>query len=176
MVACSTTAKNSNYVTEYQSVLEPLSKLSDVSKLEHAQVFENLFELFADLKNKELAKRVENTYAEQLYFNDTLHTFTDRTRLAQYLKHGADNVEQIKVTFEDISQSGDNYYLRWLMEMNFKVMGKAIESRSIGISQIRFDESGKIVFHQDFWDNTNGFFAHLPLLGSVMQKIKNSMK
>ena len=176
MAACSTTAKNLNYVTEYQSALEPLSQVTGVSNLEHAQAFEHLFELFADLKNEDLAERVKKTYAKQLYFNDTLHTFTDRTELAQYLKHGADNVEQIKVTFEDVSQSGDNYYLRWLMEMNFKVMGKAIESRSIGISQIRFDENGQIVFHQDFWDNTNGFFAHLPLLGSVMQKIKNSMK
>jgi len=56
------------------------------------------------------------------------------------------------------------------------MMGKSIDSKSIGISQIRLNDAGQIVFHQDFWDNTSGFFGHLPIVGGVINKIKLSMK
>ena len=174
MVACTTAAKRYDYVSEYNESL----KLEGVDNTElvHPVQFENLVTLFSDLKSNQVRQRIIDTYSNTLYFNDTLHTFSDRDELSEYLIDGAQRVDDISVRFYDIATSGDNHYVRWVMEMKFKVMGKSIDSRSIGVSQIRFDKHGKINFQQDFWDNTTGFFGHLPVLGGLIARIKTSMK
>ncbi len=170
MVACTFTGNRLNYIEDYKVAVEPKDSFENTGELE------NLVELFSDLQHREVAQRVAKTYAENLYFNDTLHTFTRSDALTEYLINGANRVDEINVIFEDIASSGNNYYVRWVMEMKFKVMGKSIESKSIGISQIRLDDQGKIIFHQDFWDNTTGFFGHLPVVGGMLNRIKASMK
>ena len=174
MVACTSSAKRFDYLSDYTASLG--SNDTNGSVFEYPFEFENLVTLFSDLKSNQTSQRVIDTYAQELYFNDTLHTFTERENLSEYLIEGAHRVDDISVSFHDIASSGENHYVRWVMQMKFKVMGKQIDSKSIGISQIRFDEAGKINFQQDFWDNTSGFFGHLPLLGGLIAKIKASMK
>ena len=174
MAACATATKRFDYVSDYNASLESVSDKS--SDVQFPDRFGNLINLFSDLKSNQLSQRVIDTYSMDLYFNDTLHTFTDRDELSEYLIDGAQRVDNISISFHDIASSGENHYVRWVMQMKFKVMGKSINSKSIGISQVRFDDSGKINFQQDFWDNTTGFFGHLPVLGSLISKIKGSMK
>ena len=170
MVACVSTGSSSNYLEDYKLAVEPKANFENNGELK------NLVELFSDLQHEQVPQRVAKTYANKVYFNDTLHTFTEREALTEYLVDGANRVDEINVIFEDIASSEDNYYVRWVMEMKFKVMGKSIDSKSIGISQIRLDDEGRIIFHQDFWDNTTGFFGHLPVVGGVLNRIKASMK
>lgn len=174
MVACTSSTKRFDYVSEYNASLD--SNSADKTVFQPPVEFENLVKLFSDLKSNQVSQRVIDTYSKELYFNDTLHTFTARDELSEYLIDGAHRVDDISITFHDIASSGDNHYLRWVMQMKFKVMGKSIDTKSIGISQFRFDEAGKINFQQDFWDNTAGFFGHLPLLGGLITRIKASMK
>lgn len=174
MVACTKASKRFDYVADYSSSLQ--SAQENPSDLEYPDELENLITLFSDLKSKQLRQLVIDTYSSEFYFNDTLHTFTDRDELTEYLIDGAQRVDEISISFDDVAISGQDHYVRWVMQMKFKVMGKSIDSKSIGISQIRFNDEGKINFHQDFWDNTTGFFGHLPLLGSLITKVKASMK
>lgn len=174
MAACATAAKRYGYVSEYNASLD--TDNTALSTTEYPAQLENLIDLFSDLKSDQLKRKVADTYAKSLYFNDTLHTFNDRDELAEYLISGAERVDEISITFHDVAATGKNYYVRWVMQMKFKVLGKSVDSKSIGISQVRFDETGKIVFHQDFWDNTAGFFEHLPLIGGLISRIKASMK
>lgn len=174
MTSCTTSAKRPDYVSEYNSSIEIAD--ANAGEVQYPPEFENLITLFTDLKSSQVSERVKQTYASELYFNDTLHTFTDRDELTEYLIHGAQRVDNISISFYDLASSGDNHYIRWVMNMKLKVVGKSIDSESIGISHIRFDENGKINFHQDFWDNTTGFFGHLPLIGGMISKIKASMK
>ena len=174
MASCTTSANRSDYVSDYNASLEPASV--DAPQFEYPVEFETLIKLFTDLKSEQVSQLVEETYSSNLYFNDTLHTFTDRDQLAKYLIEGAQRVDDISISFYDVASSGDNHYIRWLMQMKLRVMGKSIDSKSIGISQIRFDEAGKINFHQDFWANTTGFFGPLPVLGGLISRIKASMR
>ena len=79
----------------------------------------------------------------------------------------------MKVTVVDVARSGANYYVRWTMEVRFK--GARDSVFTIGMTQLRFNEQGLIVFHQDFWDSTAGFFEHLPVLGSAIRWIKTKI-
>jgi hypothetical protein len=33
------------------------------------------------------------------------------------------------------------------------------------MTQLRFDDSGRIRFHQDFWDSSEGVYRRIPMLG-----------
>jgi len=126
--------------------------------------------LFSDLKHPDLEQRIRRTYAPSLYFNDTLRTYRTLEEVVDYLLETANRVTETKAQFEEISSSNESYFIRWKMIMKFSVNGETIETESIGVSQIKFDSSGKVIFHQDFWDNTEGFFRHLPLVGYVLDK------
>lgn len=176
---CSTQAKTEAplYPTVYQTITE--QKSNDASKkpetVELEIKFANFIELFKEFKKKDMRPGVESVYAEELYFNDTLHTFSSRDVMLEYMQETADRVDYTNVEIKDIVQSGDDYYVRWAMDVGFDVLGKQIKTHSIGMTHVRFDESGKINFHQDFWDNTEGFFRHLPVIGFLINKSKDRL-
>jgi len=62
-----------------------------------------------------------------------------------------------------------------VMVMEFKAKSKDIYSKSIGMTQLRFNQEGKIIFHQDFWDSTEGFYQHLPYIGYIVRKIRSKL-
>lgn len=147
------------------------SEEQDISR----QKFADFIQAHADLKAPDMAQRIEAAYAEELYFNDTLKTFTSRDSLVDYLKQTAERVDYNRVQIQDIIQSGDDYYVRWTMQTGFTLIGRSVETESIGMSHIRLDDQGRINFHQDFWDNTEGFFRHLPVVGYFIGKTKQRL-
>jgi hypothetical protein len=38
---------------------------------------------------------------------------------------------------------------------------------SFGISQLKMNAQGKVVFQQDYWDSNNGLYRQLPIVGGV---------
>ena len=42
-----------------------------------------------------------------------------------------------------------------------------------GLSQLRFDDQGRIVLHQDFWNPSAGIYQHLPLLGPAIRFVNS---
>ena len=139
------------------------------------QKFADFIQAHKDLKAPDMAQHIEAAYAEELYFNDTLKTLISRDSLVDYLKQTAERVDYNRVQIEDIIDSGENYYVRWTMQTGFSVFGRSIETESIGMSHIRLDDQGKINFHQDFWDNTEGFFRHIPVVGYLIGKTKQRL-
>ena len=130
---------------------------------------------FENLKSEELKKLIEAAYAEELFFNDTLVTLHQRGDLIQYLQQSADKTNRVNTTILDVANSGADYYVRWLLDMEFEVLGGIRTSRTVGMSHLRFDETGRIVLHQDFWDSANGLYKHMPLVGSLMTWINSRL-
>ena len=161
------------YFEEYESAIVEVNNLL-APESEDAQnsdaLFENMELLFSDLKHPELEQRIEKTYASDLYFNDTLRTYRTLDEVADYLLETADRVIETRAQFVEISRSDESFFVRWKMSIKINVNGDIIETESIGVSQVKFNASGKVVFHQDFWDNTEGLFRHLPVVGYVLNK------
>ncbi len=131
--------------------------------------------LFQHLKAPDLAGRVDNVYADPLYFNDTLVTLHNRSKLTHYLQNTADNLDSIDFQLLNITGQNREYYVHWQMRTCFQVWGSKKDITTYGISHLQFDESGLITLHQDYWDNTEGFFQHLPIIGGVLAWIKDNL-
>ena len=132
-------------------------------------------DLYRDITRADVAECVRAVYAESLYFSDTLKTFHDHHALAVYLAETAERVEFNRVSFHRVLRDGEDYYVRWSMETGFRLLGRQIRTSSIGMSHIRLDGQGKVKLHQDFWDNTEGFFRHLPVIGILVGMIKRRL-
>jgi ketosteroid isomerase-like protein len=140
------------------------------------QGIERFKTFFADFSPNKVGKLLDDTYADALYFNDTIKTMRDREALRHYLKESANAVDDCQVEVQDVINTGKgDLYLRWVMKIRFKKFKKSIDTYTIGLSHVRFNAEGRVIFHQDFWDSTQGIFEHVPIVGWMIRKLKARM-
>lgn len=132
-------------------------------------------EVFEKLGDENLGRRVENAYAELIYFNDTLVTLSHRDQLVEYLEDAQEKANYIRTEILDVATSDEDVYVRWRLDMSFDVLGKSKVSTTFGMSHLRFDEDGRIILHQDFWDSAAGFYRHIPIVGTMISWVQGRL-
>lgn len=130
---------------------------------------------FSDLTDPGLADKFRAAYADELFFNDTLHTFRRSEDLVAYMARTGENLSESRVEVRQVVTDGADVYVRWTMEFRTRAVGRDVNSRSIGMSHLRFDESGQVVLHQDFWDSGHALYAHLPLVGFAVRRARRAL-
>lgn len=73
---------------------------------------------------------------------------------------------------DDIASTDKGHYLRWTMKFAAPKLAKGQEIVSVGMSHLIFDDEGKILLHQDFWDSSSNLFEHIPLVGGGIRMVK----
>ena len=120
----------------------------------------------------------ENTakiYAENAFLNDTLVTHRGAAEIEAYFLKTSDTMKGYHVTVDDVFQSGNDYYFRWTMVFSAPALADGEPIHSIGVSQVRFNDEGKVAFHQDFWDSGKNLFGHAPVAGGVIGFIRKRL-
>lgn len=166
-----TIVPDKDYIHDYQN-----AERNSLSVASQAPASITLFKaLYEHLDEPNLAKRINAAYASELYFNDTLHTHDSRESLLPYLVKTGEHLTEYNFVVTQTFQEGRDVFVKWTMDMTFDVMHKTIRSQSIGLSQLRFNADGKIIFHQDFWDSTEGLHKHMPYIGTWIKKVRNKL-
>lgn len=128
--------------------------------------------LYGDLSVENVQANARKVYAPGAWFNDTVATEVGVDAIERYLLRTARNAELVQAKVTDVAVSGPDCYVRWTMEVRVKSLAGGEPIRTEGISQLRFDDQGRIVLHQDFWNPANGIYEHLPLLGPSIRFVK----
>jgi len=102
---------------------------------------------YADLTHPELAQRIDQVYAPDLFFNDTVHTFTDRATLKEYMQKTGSNLHTSQVEIHQVLRDGSDVFVRWT----------------------------QVVVHQDYWDSAGALYAHLPIVGAVLRAAQDRL-
>ncbi len=133
-------------------------------------------DLFADFRAERIARLLDDVYAEQVHFDDTLKTVRGREALRHYLLDSAAAVEQCRIDVLDVSrnQAGE-HLLRWKMLIRFRRLQRGVDHWSSGISHLRFDGDGRVVYQQDYWNNADHLYQHIPLLGTLIRLVKRRL-
>lgn len=148
------------------AALAPGDEKAALSRLKH---------YLANLEEESIRKNTASVYADDAYLNDTLKTEIGAAEIEKYFLGTAQNTDSIRVEFQDVARSGNDYYLRWVMDVQFKKFHRGRTFRSIGMTHARFGPDGKVIMHQDYWDSTAGFFEHVPVLGWGIRGIKGML-
>jgi hypothetical protein len=107
-------------------------------------------------------------YAQDAYLDDTLAVHHGAAEIEAYFVNTSDIMTNYQVVIDDVSRSEMDYYVRWTMVFSAPALSGGQPVHSVGISQIRFNQDGKVAFHQDFWDSGKNFYAHLPVVGGAV--------
>ena len=132
-------------------------------------------DLVSDMSPERTAGLVPEVYADSVYFNDTLKEVHGATALADYFRHSLGGADQVTAEILDVARSGADVYVRWMMTIRFKKLADGEPTRTTGMSHLRFDGDGKIVFHHDYWDSTTGFFQYVPVVGRLIRYVKGKL-
>ena len=136
-------------------------------------VLSRFIAFYSPLNKERIISSTDQIYASQLYFNDTLVTLRDRNALQEHLLSTAERLNHMSLEPLRVIRDENQVYLVWVMEARFSLLGKERLSRTIGISQLRFNDRGQVFFHQDFWDSSQGLDQHLPLLGPATRWLRD---
>ena len=66
-------------------------------------------------------------------------------------------------------------YLRWTMNVSLNRDPEDRMDSALGMSHIRFNPDGKIVFQQDYWDPTDILYSRIPVANWLIKKVKERL-
>jgi len=132
-------------------------------------------DFFENMTPEQVRRSVEQVYAREAWLYDTLVLHHGIKEIKPYFIKTAERAAGVRVEVLDILRSGHDFYLKWSMDIDWSSFKKGKTTRSYGMSHLRFNDTGQVIMHYDFWDSTNGFFEHLPLIGSVIRWIKRKV-
>jgi hypothetical protein len=136
------------------------------------EAIDNFRRFFTTFSVDRIETLLGKTYAEDVYFCDTLKTIQGIKPLMHYLCESAEAVEACTVEVLDISRNDHNEHLvRWKMMIRFRKFKKGQDTWTVGMSHLRYNADGFIVYHQDYWNSTDGLFRHIPVLGFMIEKV-----
>ena len=175
ILACSTTAcagrsgsGGPSYPAAYRAAL--------VETEDSAPVRDKDLELFINflkgIGTPGSARAASDLYSENIHFSDALILTEDKQVIVKHFSDLEAAGNQVKVTMHQKLISGNDVFLVWSMEARFTPIRTERISDSLGVTHLRFDDNGRVILHQDFWDSTEGFFRHIPVLGSVVNSVK----
>ena len=172
MTGCSTKSKNrspdwsrNTVAVDKTAVAEPMSVETEKEALQRFNDF------YAEYSMEAISNGVRQLYADNAWFGDPFHIVEGIDDIEHYFLVMAEPVEHCTFVIDSIQRSGNDYFARWTMVLESSAAkGEVIET--IGISHVRFNAEGKIIFQQDYWD-TSAMFDRLPIVGYWTRLVKN---
>ena len=129
--------------------------------------------LFADFSPTTIGGRAAGVYAEDAYFNDGFVELRGRDEIVAYLVRSAEAAGEVDIEVHDTAYSGAEIYLRWDMRFTNEKGSKQVVAP--GVSHLRVDGNGLVVFHRDYWDSSGALAEFVPLMPSILRSIRSRL-
>ena len=155
------------YPAAYRIALNDFPGSADVS----AETISTFTDFLSKLGSKKTGVRAGQLYASELHFSDALMVTRDRDRVVEHFQGLVDAGTAVQVEILQTLVSEADVYLIWSMQAEFTPVRRSVVSETIGVTHLRFNEAGRVVLHQDFWDTGLGLYQHIPVLGRVVKSI-----
>lgn len=131
-------------------------------------------EFFKNL-NKNTMHLVDEFYAPEAVLVDPMGEIKGSKRIRAYYQHQYQAVTSIAWTTEPEMVDGSQRVLFWTMHLSAPRLngGKSYDVQ--GSSRFKLNESGKVVFHQDYFDVGAFVYEKIPVMSTITLFIKNQL-
>ena len=140
-----------------------------------AAMLEAVQELFRDYTPETLEAKVTEVYAERVYFRDAFKQKGSAEEIKEYLLAGLAPLNDAEFEFRRVARAGDEFYLDWVMRLDFKKTPPGTWEESMGMTHMRFNSEGQVIFHQDYWDPTDIVYKRIPIAKQLINYVKGKM-
>jgi steroid delta-isomerase len=131
--------------------------------------------IFSDFTPAAVRGAAADAYADDAYFNDGFAELNGATSIAAYFERTAGSTATIDVDIEDQVVSGSEVYLRWVMTFTTSGRrGKTVVAP--GMTHLRIDRDGRIVYHRDYWDASGALAEFVPLMSSILRSVRSRLE
>jgi ketosteroid isomerase-like protein len=152
----------------------PAPELKSAQNLSSADYLaERVKQAYQNLGSENLDE-VASLYTEDVYFEDPSHGIQGRAHLIEYFGNMFQNLDHCSFKFHQTISNGSDIFLAWTMFLNHPRLRGGETIRVEGASYLK-TTNGKIYFHRDYFDMGAMVYEHLPLLGRILLKIKQSL-
>lgn len=138
---------------------------------EEKKAIEKFYDFYKVFSGDVIRKTIKDVYAENAYFRDGFREVQGVENLEKYFLSSTETFHECTFDIQDVASHEGNYYYRWVMNLVLK-RNKDEKLLAVGMSHVRYDKNGKIIFHQDYWD-TGVIFEKIPVLGPIITWIRN---
>jgi len=119
-----------------------------------------------------IRRDIRAVYAEQAYFLDPFHELTGVETMERYFLRAAEPVEECTFEIEDWAENNGEHYTRWTMRLRLKNKKNEPPTETLGLTHLRFDAQGKVIFHADYWDPQYPVYDKIPLLSGMLRYVR----
>ncbi len=179
-VATATSCRSVSGDLRGASEADGLSRTADTARTTVAQHpgaaetgVERFVALFSDFRSEPVAAAAPDVYAGDAYFNDGFIELEGAERIAEYLARTAGDVVSFDIEVHDVVYGERDAYVRWTMRFT-TTKGRTIVAP--GVSQLRFDQDGRIILHRDHWDASGALATFVPIVPNVLQSIRHRLE
>ena len=157
---------NSSYTSVYEKNNQSIQGVQ-LSQAQADELAGRFAETFNQLGTPSFMKAARDLFADDLYVNDTLSVYNHFVDMTDHFEGMNRSVSDSHVVVQHALLAGDSVFVHWKMTYTLKIFGSKKTMASYGISQLKINQHGKIVFQQDYWDANNGLYRQLPVAGSL---------
>ena len=140
------------------------------------RAFGNFQRYFDGMTQDSVRELTAQVYAPTGYLNDTLVGITGADRIEAYFAETVANASRLEVTFLERAPVGADWYVRWRMTVAADGLNDGAPVVTYGVTQLRFDADGRVLLHKDFWDSGTGLYEQLPVLGTVVGRVRAAIE
>ena len=117
---------------------------------------------------------VESLYTTDIYFEDPSHAIQGKPSLMRYFANQFKNLDKCSFKFHSTIANETDIFMTWTMFVNHSKLQGGETIRVEGTSYLR-TRNGKIYYHRDYFDMGAMLYEHLPLIGRIIQRIKQRL-
>jgi hypothetical protein len=111
---------------------------------------------------------IDQFYADDARFKDPFNEVRGTKAITAIFAHMFATTGKPRFVFIDVIEQDTQAFLTWTF--HFELGDKAYEV--VGGSHLRYDASGKIIDHRDYWDPAEELWQKMPLLGVFIRFLR----
>lgn len=135
---------------------------------------EALIDFFHGLSPQSVA-RFPEFYSADAYFKDPFNEVRGVAAVQQIFTHMFEQVGEPRFVVGEKVVDDGGAMLIWTFTFRVTRWGKGEIQVIRGVSHLKFDASGKVNYHRDYWDAAEELYMKLPVLGMLMRGLRRAL-
>jgi hypothetical protein len=172
---CATDAQNKKHYMEayYQALRDTEPRKNNTIQQgseQEREAIELFVSLYATYTEDNIRRYIRELYALDAYYRDSFTELRGVDDIESYFIQGTHIMHEVSFDLQEVAVHEGNYYFRWITRFSLK-RKKGDVIHLPGMSHVRFNKEGRIIFHQDFWD-AGVIYERLPIIGFIIRWLR----
>ena len=115
---------------------------------------------------------LKNKFTNDVKFEDPFNKVNGKEAVIKIFSEMFEKIDNPKFQILELSYAQNfdqklTVYLKWILNGSLKKNKKSFAIK--GVSEVKFNDQGKVVKHIDYWDSMTQLIVHLPYVGGLVK-------